>query len=103
MLIKQAVLDRIVSGEVDLIFRRWKKPTVVAGGTLRTSVGMLEIVAVDRVVKSRMTAAEATRAGYDTKVALLRDLDRRDAGDSTGSRSAPAGPIPGSPCGSGPT
>lgn len=81
VLIKQAVLDRIVAGEIDVVFRRWRKPTVAAGGTLRTSVGMLEIVAVDRVVKSRITAADATRAGYDTKVALLRDLDRRDTGD----------------------
>ncbi len=81
MLIKRAVLDRIVSGEIDLIYRRWKKPTVVAGGSLRTSVGMLEIVAVDRVVKRRITAADATRAGYTTRVALLHDLDRRDSGD----------------------
>lgn len=81
MLIKREVLDRIVSGEIDLVFRRWTKPTVVAGGTLRTSVGMLEIVAVDRVVKSRITPADAARAGHDTRVALLRDLDRRTTGN----------------------
>lgn len=81
MLIKRAILDRVASGEVDLIFRRWTKPTVVAGGTLQTSVGMLEIVAIDRVSRSRVTAAEAARAGYATKVALFRDLDRRDTGD----------------------
>ncbi len=80
MLIKRAVLDRVVAGEVDLIYRRWRKPTVVAGGTLRTSVGMLEIVAVDRVARSRITAADATRAGYETRAALLRDLDQRDGG-----------------------
>ncbi len=80
MLIKRVVLDRVVAGEIDLIYRRWRKPTVVAGGTLRTSVGMLEIVAVDRVVRSRITAADAARAGYETRAALLRDLDQRDGG-----------------------
>lgn len=81
MLIKQAVLDRVVAGDIDLIFRRWRKPTVVTGGTLRTSVGMLDIVAVERVAKRTITAGDAARAGYETKVALLRDLDRRDQGD----------------------
>ena len=80
MLIKRVVLDRVVAGEIDLIYRRWRKPTVVAGGTLRTSVGMLEIVAVDRVARSRITAADAARAGYGTRAALLRDLDRSDGG-----------------------
>ena len=81
MLIKRAVLDRVVAGEIDLVFRRWRKPTVVAGGTLRTSIGMLDIVAVDRVAKSRITAAEAARAGYASRAALLRELERRDTGD----------------------
>lgn len=94
MLIKQAVLDRIVAGEIDLLFRRWKKPTVSAGGTLRTSVGMLEIVAVDRVTKGRITAADARRAGYGTKTALLRDLDRRDTGDTYRIEVRPGGADP---------
>jgi hypothetical protein len=80
MLIKRAVLDRVVAGEIDLIYRHWRKPTVVAGGTLRTSVGMLEIIAIDPVVRSRITAADAARAGYETRAALLRDLDQRDGG-----------------------
>ena len=94
MLIKRAVLDRIVAGEIDLLFRRWKKPTVAAGGTLRTSVGMLEIVAVDRVTKGRITAADARRAGYGTKTALLRDLDRRDTGDTYRIEVRPGGADP---------
>ena len=36
------------NGEIDTQFRRQKKPTVKAGGTLRTHLGMLEIVDVTR-------------------------------------------------------
>ena len=81
MLIKRAVLERIASEEIDLVFRRWRKPTVKAGGTLRTSVGMLAIEAVDLLPRSKVTTADAARAGYASKAALLRELDTRDAGD----------------------
>lgn len=81
MLIKRAVLDQVVAGDIDVIFRRWRKPTVKTGGQLRTSVGMLDIVAVDQLARSKVTAADARRAGYDSKVDLLRDLDSRDAGE----------------------
>lgn len=81
VLIKRVVLDRIVAGDVDLIFRRWRKPTVKTGGQLRTSVGMLNIVAVDKLVRSRITPAEARRAGYPTKAALSGDLDARREGE----------------------
>ena len=81
MLIKRVVLDRIAAGEIDLVYRKWRKPTVKAGGQLRTSVGMLDIVAVDKVAVGRITAADAGRAGYDTKAALVRELDSRTEGD----------------------
>lgn len=81
MLTKAVVLDRIVAGDIDLIFRRWRKPTVKTGGQLRTSVGMLDIVAVDRLARGRVTVAEAKRAGYGTKAALLDDLDTRPEGE----------------------
>jgi hypothetical protein len=38
MLIRMALLERIKRGEVGLAFRRWRKPTVKAGGRLRTSL-----------------------------------------------------------------
>jgi len=81
VLIKRVVLDQIEVGDLDLIFRKWRKPTVKQGGQLRTSVGMLNILAVDKVAKSKITAAEATRAGFDSKAALIRELDSRTEGD----------------------
>ncbi|MEM1248778.1 MAG: hypothetical protein AAGK22_20530 [Acidobacteriota bacterium] len=78
MLIKRAVLDRIESGEIDLIYRKWRKPTVKARGRLRTQIGMLDIVAVEQIAKSRITSDDASRAGFDSKAALVRELDGRD-------------------------
>lgn len=78
MLIKRAVLDRIESGEIDLIYRKWRKPTVKARGQLRTQIGMLDIVAVEQIAKSRITSDDASRAGFDSKAALVRELDGRD-------------------------
>ena len=81
MLIKRAILDQIETGDIDLIFRKWRKPTVKEHGQLRTAVGMLNILAVDKVAKSKITAAEAARAGFATKAALVRELDSRDEGN----------------------
>ena len=81
MLITKAILDRIATGEVDLQFRKWRRPTVKAGGTLRTSVGMLDITEVTRTTMSAITVGQAHRAGYATKAALLDQLRSRTEGD----------------------
>lgn len=77
MLLKRKTLDAIVAKDIDLVFRRWKRPTVKTGGTLRTSVGMLDILAVDRVTMRYVTPDEAKRAGFSTKTELLRSLRGR--------------------------
>lgn len=77
MLLKHSVLQKIADGSIELVFRRWKKPTVRAGGTLRTAVGVVAIDAIDVVKSSQVRAADARRAGYDTRVALMKDLASR--------------------------
>ena len=74
MLIKRAVLDGIVGGRIDLAFRRWRKPTVKPGGTLRTVVGELAVVRVDAISERQVSAADARRAGYASRAELLREL-----------------------------
>jgi hypothetical protein len=81
MLLTNDSLEAIARGEVDLVYRRWTRPTVRTGGTLRTRLGMLDIIAVDRVSMRSITAADARRAGYTTRVDLVRDLRRRPEGD----------------------
>jgi hypothetical protein len=76
VLIRVADWERIRSGEITLQFRRWKRPTVRAGGTLRTSLGVLAIDAVD-VVK-RVSRAEAVAAGFPTATALMSSMEGRE-------------------------
>ena len=74
MLIRRVDLDRIVAGEVTLAFRRWRRPTVKAGGTLRTAVGMLRIDAVEEVRDASITNADARAAGFASRDAVLKAL-----------------------------
>lgn len=78
MLIKTAVLDEIKAGRISLIFRRWKKPGVKAGGTQLTQSGLLAIDAVDIVTERRISEKDAKAAGFESKNALLADLYDRD-------------------------
>lgn len=74
MLLTRPVLERIRAGEVDLVFRRWRRPTVRSGGTLRTVVGVLDIHEVAVVEPDQIDAGQALRAGYPQVADLLADL-----------------------------
>jgi hypothetical protein len=74
MLFRLDTLRRIEAGEVTLAFRRWRKPTVKAGGTLRTRAGVLAIESVERVGEDSITDADARRAGAPDREALLKGL-----------------------------
>jgi hypothetical protein len=80
MLIRANVLDAIRAGEVTLAFRRWRKPTVKAGGTLRTAIGVLAIDKVEAVPLKKVTAADARQAGYKSLAELTRFLAGREGG-----------------------
>jgi DNA-binding transcriptional ArsR family regulator len=80
MLFKIETLERIRTGEVTLAFRRWTRPTVQAGGTLRTAVGVLAIDSLRPVALSEITQADAVRAGYASRARLVADLERRADG-----------------------
>lgn len=72
MLLRRAVLEKIAAGKVDLAFRRWKRPTVKARGTLRTQLGMVRIESVDVVDIVSIDEDDARRAGMD--LAELRSM-----------------------------
>ena len=74
MLVRRSVLEAIARVDIDLQFRRWRKPTVKSGGKLRTVVGELAVGSVDTVTQKQITAEDARRAGYPSRTALLRDL-----------------------------
>ncbi len=75
MMIRPAELAAIKAGTVDLAFRRWAKPRVVAGTRMRTSVGLLEVTSVEKA--GRLTAEDARRAGAASLSALRTALAAR--------------------------
>lgn len=78
MLLKNAIIERIKTGEITLIFRRWKRAGVKAGGTQMTQLGVVGIDSVDVVTERKITEADAKAAGFESKKALLADLYDRD-------------------------
>lgn len=81
MLFKQRVLEGIAAGRIDLAFRRWKRPTVRAGGRLRTRVGELAIDSIEIVRLFEISEREARRAGYASRSDLLDELGERRRSD----------------------
>lgn len=77
MLIKRSILEKIVIGDVDRAFRRWKRPTVRSGGRLRTAVGELAIQEVEQVSIASLTDEDAHRAGYDRLEDLRFEMSRQ--------------------------
>lgn len=94
MLFKRLFLDGISSGEITLAFRRWTRPTVRAGRTLKTALGVLAIDSVERVAADAITDGEARRAGYPSLDALKAELDARDEGEIYRIELRLAGPDP---------
>jgi hypothetical protein len=77
MLLKNEVLEKIIEGKISLVFRRWKRPTVKTGGTLKTRKGVLSIKSVETVKESSITAADAKKAGFKSVVELAASLSDR--------------------------
>jgi len=72
MLLKLADLEAIRDGRIRLVFRRWSRPTVKAGGTLKTRIGMLKIGKITDMDPADVTDADARKAGFPDRA----DFDR---------------------------
>ncbi|ODT49850.1 hypothetical protein [Devosia sp. 63-57] len=80
MLLKRDLLEDIKAGKIDLIFRRWNRPTVKAGGTLKSKVGLLAIKSITDMSPDDVTDAEAQRAGFKDVADFRRWLDTMKEG-----------------------
>jgi hypothetical protein len=78
VLFDQRFWPRIADGSITLAFRRWKRPTVKAGGRLRSPVGELGIESVDVIVEASISEDDARCAGFATRDDLLRELGARE-------------------------
>ena len=69
----------IADGSIDLTFRRWKRPQVIAGNTYRTAAGRLVVDSVSVTAPAEIDDSSARRAGYPDARILVADL--RGTGD----------------------
>jgi hypothetical protein len=81
VIFRQEFLDGIRTGSVTIAFRRWRRPSVKAGGTLLTAVGLLHIRDVSPVAMEGISDADARRAGYQSRQALVGELSERTEGE----------------------
>jgi hypothetical protein len=78
VLLRRPVLEKILSGDITLVIRRWLRPSVKAGGSLKTSLGVLAIDALERIEERDISESDARRAGYPDRATLLAELGRRE-------------------------
>lgn len=74
MLIKTAILEQIVAGEITTLFRRWKRQAAKPDGTQMTHLGVLQIGSVEIVTAEQITEKEARSAGFCNVKKLLASL-----------------------------
>jgi hypothetical protein len=80
MLLKREILEAIKAGDITLQFRRWTRPSVKAGGTLKTRVGLLRIGRITDLSPDDVTAADARKAGFADLAEFRRWLDTMKEG-----------------------
>jgi hypothetical protein len=74
VLIKLETLEAIKRGDITLQFRRWTRPSVKPGGTLKTRVGLLRIDSMVEMDPRDVTDADARRAGFSGRAEFDRWL-----------------------------
>ena len=74
MLFRKVDWPGLSDGSITVAFRQWRRPTVKAGGTIRTAAGMLAIDAVDIVGHSTIDDSWAVHAGRESAAQVLAEL-----------------------------
>jgi hypothetical protein len=80
VLLERRSREGILDGSVTVLYRRWRRPQVVAGRTYRTTAGRLVVDAVAVVDPATLTDEDAWPAGYPT-AADVRAALRGDPAD----------------------
>jgi len=81
MLFKQIHLQGIKAGEISIVFRKWIKPRVNKGTLVKTSVGRVEILNINKIDLKNITTKDAIAAGHKDLEAVTKNLTSRKEGD----------------------
>jgi hypothetical protein len=74
VLFTQRFWPGLADGTITTAFRRWKRPTVKAGGTLHSPGGVLGIDEVALIEPDEITDTDAHTAGYASRHEALAEL-----------------------------
>lgn len=77
MLFRADILEKIAHGELTIAFRYWRKPTVKAGGRLRTPIGELFIESVELCELQDISEQDVREAGFVERSELMAQLVQR--------------------------
>jgi hypothetical protein len=77
MLLRREVLTGIEAGRIVAVYRRWSRPRLRPGSTMRTAVGVVEVMSIEPVDEMSLTSKNATEAGFESLPALLADAGNR--------------------------
>jgi len=80
MIFKLHQLNGIKSGKITYAFRRWEKPNVKKGSTMKTALGVIEVTDVVPIKENSITNTDATKAGYESPELLIKDLNKGTSG-----------------------
>jgi hypothetical protein len=80
MIFRLHQLKAIKSGSLTLAFRRWEKPNVKKGSTMKTALGVIRVVDVEPIKENAITKADAAKAGYESVGLLMYDLNKITSG-----------------------
>jgi hypothetical protein len=78
VLFRQHFWAGLADGSVTLAFRRWKRPTMKAGGRQTTPAGVLAIDDVRVIDEREITEDDARRSGFADRAALFAELAGRE-------------------------
>ena len=76
MLLNRDTLERIASGAITLLFRRWDRPRVKPGSSFRTPVGVIGVDDVEEIQEASLTDPMAHQAGFESRAALFAELSK---------------------------
>ncbi len=70
----------IADGTITVAFRRWARPTVVAGRPYRTGGGRVEVMSVTVIDEEKVSDVDAIAAGHPSATELLAGLPESEPG-----------------------
>ena len=78
MLLKSVILKKIKSGEINTVFRTWKKPRVLQGTNFHTAIGQMQIDSIEELSKDSLKDKDLIGSDLKNLNSLLKSVGSRE-------------------------